>query len=548
MVYGNKITGDTGVASVDGSTSAGILVTTYFAPGTTAEIDNNTITGNTTAVAVGYDLNDTSSVTMTGNDLSGNGDAVENSGSPTVEAAGNWWGSITGPTTGGNPGGTGEAIFGNVAYAPWTGEISVSGAGVSTVPVAPTIAPAQFSGIVSSVAAANVTAPSPIPVTVSAGGDSDVAAVLASVAAVTPPTAPVSINLDLTNTTVDYTDMVVSVPQNVTLVISGTEGTVVIQGNSPALTVTSGDGDVVIGPNVVLTTSTDSPTVLVTGGSLTVSGSTITQDDPSSSQPAVEVEGGTVDLGDTGTPGGNIIDVEGSGSLVDNTSGSPVLAFGNTWQVSGSTVSNPRTAISSGTDPVDWGGGSPVLTGSPTLTAIAENASNPAGNTVSSLVSGLITEPFGSPGAVNAIAVTAVHNSNGTWQFELASGGGWQDITGVLTANALLLGPTDLVRFVPNADFNTAHMLPGQTVPTMTFCSWNETAGTDGGYADTTSNGGYTPFSSSSDSASISVWEVNQTPVAAKCGVVYVMEDSLNNTFHIGSLVNYGAANQSWRP
>ena len=359
---------------------------------------------------------------MTGNDLSGNGDAVENSGSPTVEAAGNWWGSITGPTTGGNPGGTGEAIFGNVAYAPWTGEISVHGAGVHAPVPVPRRSPRPSSAGcgVSSVAAANVTAPSTIPVTVSAGGNSNVTTILASVAAVTPPTAPVSINLDLTNTTVDYTDMVVSVPQNVTLVISGTEGTVVIQGNSPALTVTSGDGDVVIGPNVVLTTSTDSPTVLVTGGSLTVSGSTITQDDPSSSQPAVEVEGGTVDLGDTGTPGGNIIDVEGSGSLVDNTSGSPVLAFGNTWQVSGSTVSNPSSHFQRHR-PRGLGGGTAVLTGSPTLTAIAENASNPAGNTVSSLVSGLITEPFGSPGAVNAIAVTAVNNSNGTWQFELAS-------------------------------------------------------------------------------------------------------------------------------
>ena len=57
----------------------------------------------------------------------------------------------------------------------------------------------------------------------------------------------------------------------------------------------------------------------------------------------------------------------------------------------------------------------------------------------------------------------------------------------------------------------------------------------------------HTPFSTASDTASIKVWEVNQTPVAADGGTIYVMEDSLNNTFTIGSLVNPGPANESWQ-
>ncbi|WP_345326667.1 beta strand repeat-containing protein, partial [Novipirellula rosea] len=91
-VVGNTITGNLGVASSDGSTSAGILITTYFGAGTTANITNNTLTGNTTAVAVGYDSNDSSNVTIFDNDLSGNSDGVTST-NPVVNAAGNWWGT-----------------------------------------------------------------------------------------------------------------------------------------------------------------------------------------------------------------------------------------------------------------------------------------------------------------------------------------------------------------------------------------------------------------------------------------------------------------------
>ena len=66
-IAGNTITGNTGVASVDGSTSAGILVTTFYGAGTAATITGNHIYGNNTGVAVGYDESDTSSVTIDGN-------------------------------------------------------------------------------------------------------------------------------------------------------------------------------------------------------------------------------------------------------------------------------------------------------------------------------------------------------------------------------------------------------------------------------------------------------------------------------------------------
>ena len=43
------------VASSDGSTSAGVLVSTYFGGGTVANIQNNFITGNATGVFIGFD-------------------------------------------------------------------------------------------------------------------------------------------------------------------------------------------------------------------------------------------------------------------------------------------------------------------------------------------------------------------------------------------------------------------------------------------------------------------------------------------------------------
>lgn len=92
-ITGNTISDCEGVAVSDGSTSAGILTTTYYGAGTAATVHNNFITGNTAAVAVGYDGSDTSGVVIAGNDLSGYTSYAVNSTAPSVDASGNWWGS-----------------------------------------------------------------------------------------------------------------------------------------------------------------------------------------------------------------------------------------------------------------------------------------------------------------------------------------------------------------------------------------------------------------------------------------------------------------------
>ena len=114
----NTISNCLGVATVDGSTSAGILVTTYFAPGTIATITGNTISNSTTGIAVGYDGSDTSNVTAHQNNITGNSYGIEST-NPVVDAINNWWGNATGPTHSSNPSGTGDAVSDNVNFTPW---------------------------------------------------------------------------------------------------------------------------------------------------------------------------------------------------------------------------------------------------------------------------------------------------------------------------------------------------------------------------------------------------------------------------------------------
>jgi hypothetical protein len=107
------------------------------------------------------------------------------------------------------------------------------------------------------------------------------------------------------------------------------DGTV-ITGHSPALIV---NGGTVILRGALARTDTASPTIVVNGGQLTVRGTTI-QESGTSAQAAILVTGGTVDLGTTGDPGHDTIDVEGTGELA-HAVGNTVTAYGDTFEVNG---------------------------------------------------------------------------------------------------------------------------------------------------------------------------------------------------------------------
>jgi hypothetical protein len=94
-----------------------------------ATLTQDAITADGTGIAVGSRAGDTSLVTVQSSDLSGNATAgVTNNqtgAAYAVAATSDWWGSVTGPTNVGNPGGTGAAASGNVDFNPWLGDSNI---------------------------------------------------------------------------------------------------------------------------------------------------------------------------------------------------------------------------------------------------------------------------------------------------------------------------------------------------------------------------------------------------------------------------------------
>ncbi len=91
-ISNNVITDCLGVASVDGSTSAGVLVSTYYGAGSGAVIYDNTFEENSTAIAVGYDEYDTSTVSAYDNQFINNDFGISST-APAVDADSNYWGT-----------------------------------------------------------------------------------------------------------------------------------------------------------------------------------------------------------------------------------------------------------------------------------------------------------------------------------------------------------------------------------------------------------------------------------------------------------------------
>jgi hypothetical protein len=116
--HGNTISNCSGVASTDGSTSAGILVSTFFAPGTEATISDNLFADNTTGVIVGADASDASVTNVHENNFVGNDFGVTST-APIVDAKFNYWNSAYGPTHASNECGTGDAVSDNVTFIPY---------------------------------------------------------------------------------------------------------------------------------------------------------------------------------------------------------------------------------------------------------------------------------------------------------------------------------------------------------------------------------------------------------------------------------------------
>jgi PKD repeat protein len=145
----------------------------------------------------------------------------------------------------------------------------------------------------------------------------------------------------------------------------------------------------------------------------------------------------------------------------------------------------------------------------PMLAQIIGYHTNNAGETVSKIVADdSVTDADGSP--TESIAVTAVDNTNGTWEYSIG-GSIWNAFTSEagtqsdISAQARLLDQTHKIRFVPS------DIYWGGTA-TFTFRAWDKTSGEAGGTADATTGGGSSAFSELSDQAGITVIATNHPP------------------------------------
>jgi hypothetical protein len=212
----------------------------------------------------------------------------------------------------------------------------------------------------------------PPEVTISATS-SNLAAVVSAVQAITPNSSSNIVQITVTLADGDYSGETISVPAGVKLVIDGTTSSVTFVGHSPAFIVQSGQVTVT---GVTFTNTTDAPTILVTGGTLTLRNDVV-QESTGFADAAISVTGGSVDLGSTGNPGNNIINVNGSGQLVQASGSGLVSAAGDTFQTNG-TVINPLTSttLTSSANPAFF---EQSVTLTATVAALTPNSGTPTG-------------------------------------------------------------------------------------------------------------------------------------------------------------------------
>ncbi|MDF2577802.1 MAG: Ig family protein [Chlamydiales bacterium] len=146
----------------------------------------------------------------------------------------------------------------------------------------------------------------------------------------------------------------------------------------------------------------------------------------------------------------------------------------------------------------------PVLAAAtPTLSTITEDNITSSGDTVATIVGTSITDV--DAGAVEGIAITAITPGTGTWQYSLDNGTTWTAMGTINAANSLLLLDTNKIRFIPDQN--------NGSVPSFTFRAWDRTSSSAGTKVDTTTNGGTTAFSTTQNTATITVTDVNDAPV-----------------------------------
>ena len=227
------------------------------------------------------------------------------------------------------------------------------------------------------------------------------------------------------------------------------------------------------------------------------------------------------------------------------------LAVGQTVMDSFSyTVDDGNGGIDTATMTVSISGANdaPVLatSGSPTLADINEGDTLNSGDLVSAIIASAggdpVTDADASP--QEGIAVTAVDDSNGTWEYSIDGGSIWTPFGAVSDNSAVVLTDTllDRVRFVPVTNFNGT--------ASFDYRAWDRTdalsSGTTG--VNVAVNGGAESFSVATESASINViavkivWFLSTEEDVTLSGVA-----GLDN-WTAGELLSMGDPNLAFEP
>ena len=338
---GNNIDGNTIKNFINGTNGQGIKIQSYT-PNPLIVSDNiftnNIIKDNYTGIQfwdnVLFTGNEFSNNSITGNTSIG----FENQGSLTINASNNYWGDATGPLhTTLNSAGLGNSVGNNVSFIPWWCDAAMTSK----------CAPA---GAIVNTTTGEVYAAAELGTALDAADDGQTLYV-----------APGTVSGTIYNDTTSGKTVYISG--------SGIPGQSKLSGASPALTVTS--GNIVIKDGIEFIQNTDAPTILVTGGELTLR-DCIINESTIGDQACLKVEGGTVDAGTTLLQGGNKFVVNGIGSAIDNVPLVTLSAIGNDWgNPTGPTIaSNPSgigfSIVGAGKDYVEYDpfGGGPVITAS----------------------------------------------------------------------------------------------------------------------------------------------------------------------------------------
>lgn len=174
----------------------------------------------------------------------------------------------------------------------------------------------------------------------------------------------------------------------------------------------------------------------------------------------------------------------------------------------------------------------PVLDTTATLrlTDINEDDTNPAGDTVASILAAAggdrITDV--DQNAVEGIAVTGADFTNGIWQFSTDNGAVWQNVVNPSSSNAVVLNLNARIRFVPNTNYFG-------TSGDLTFRAWDQTDGLisgTGGVNIATSIGGTGAYSDELEVLNLNVLPVNDAPVGSNA--TYTIDENTANGTQVG--------------